>query len=421
LAFTGCEQLPGLLGNGLRVHRDLDLSRSAVTGGHQTSASTSAGAAIWLCEAQIGGRLLCLGTVIRADSQRSLQADRMHVAGTVRLMHGFFARGEIRMHGVQIGGSLDLTGARIENPAGVALDLGNANIGGDMFVAGDKAGRRAIILGRLDMGSARISGQFLIRDAVLREPGNTTPPSSYDRSRRGGTTVRAPRLSVGVEVTFAGSTQVTGGLDLSMSDMSSLAVGSECTLRAPGRIVLDLTNANVRSSLTLSSHAIEGTVRLTGALVHGDLSLQGARLSAPASGSLLAAQGVSVDGDVLLRDLHATGGRLRFSRAVLGSVVASGAQLTNPGGQTLGLHQATVGGSVALTAGFSSDGLVMLSQSTVEGELECAGGSFTCPTPSQRNPQGNAIEAISATIRGAMPCRSAFSRPGSGCGSGDVA
>ena len=41
LALTSSPCLPGLLGNGLRLRRDLDLSRSRVAGAHWTSASTS--------------------------------------------------------------------------------------------------------------------------------------------------------------------------------------------------------------------------------------------------------------------------------------------------------------------------------------------------------------------------------------------
>jgi len=58
LALTGCDKVPGLLANGVRIRRDLDLSRSHVTGALSTSASTSKLSAIWLCESEIGGRLL---------------------------------------------------------------------------------------------------------------------------------------------------------------------------------------------------------------------------------------------------------------------------------------------------------------------------------------------------------------------------
>ena len=73
LSLTGCASLPGLLGNGLRIRRDLDLSRCRIAGAHRTSASTSRGAAIWLCESEIGGRLLCVDTVIDGQGQRAIQ------------------------------------------------------------------------------------------------------------------------------------------------------------------------------------------------------------------------------------------------------------------------------------------------------------------------------------------------------------
>ena len=128
LALTGCDRVPGLLANGVRVRRDLDLSRSHVAGALSTSASTSKLSAIWLCESEIGGRLLCVDTVIDGGD-RSIQADRLHVVGNVRLLHRFTARGEVRLIGARIGGSLDLTGARIESfGTGLALDLGEAVI-----------------------------------------------------------------------------------------------------------------------------------------------------------------------------------------------------------------------------------------------------------------------------------------------------
>ena len=45
LALTGCIRLPGLLANGVRIRRDLDLSRTHVTGTLRTAASTSKRAA----------------------------------------------------------------------------------------------------------------------------------------------------------------------------------------------------------------------------------------------------------------------------------------------------------------------------------------------------------------------------------------
>lgn len=406
LAMTRCARLPGLLANGLRVRRDLDLSGSRITGAHVTSASTSKRSAVWLCESDIGGRLLCVGTVILAGGERSIQADRMHVGGNIRLLHEFTARGEIRMIGARIEGSLDITGASIEpsTGAGLVLDLSEAVIEGSMFLINGASGRNPTLRGRIDMGGARIAGQFLMRHATLEERGAIPADSTHSGHRVRGTALNAPRLSVGAELTLEGSCRVAGGIDLSMSELSSLAIGSGCSLHAPGRTALDLTNAEVHSTLTIGSQVhVEGTVRLSGSRIHGNLCLRGASLSAPEGRSLIAAQGVTVDGEAELQRLSAAGGDLGFRAASIGSFVdASGALLANPGGYTLSLHQANVKGSVWLTDGFESAGVVNLDRAVIEGRLQCTRGSFTCPAPNERSPGGHAIEAVSATIRGGM-------------------
>lgn len=401
LTLTGCPRLPGLLGNGLRLRGDLDLSGSTVTGAHRTSASLGKRAAIWLCEARIGGRVLCLDTTIRAEGERALQADRMRVGGPIRLLHGFSSYGEFRLTGAHIGGSLDIIGGRIEAPGAIALDLGDAVIGGNLFIV-DGGGRRPVIRGRVDIGSAHISGQFLFRNATLEGSDSMPADRGHAGTRVSGTAMSAFRLTVGAEVALEGSCDVTGGLDLSMSDLSSLSVSPECSLRAGGRTALDLSNAELRSTLMMSGVTVAGTIRLSGARIHGQLTLSNTRLSQPERSSLVAARGVTVDGDVELHGLRSSGGNLRFSNAVLGSVVAAGAELDNPGGVTISLHQATARGSVVLARGFRSTGLVLLSRATMTGRLECDDGTFGCPGPNQRNEQGHAIEAISLHARGGM-------------------
>jgi hypothetical protein len=405
LVLTGCA-LPGLQANGVRIQRDLDLSRAHVTGTLRTSASTSKHSAIWLCESEIGGRLLCVDTVIDGHGERSIQADRMHVTGNVRLLHQFTAHGEVRLIGARIGGSLDLTGARIESfGTGLALDLGEAIIEASVFLIDDPSGRRPLIRGRIDMGQARIGGQFLIRNATLEAPSAAAPVGSvYSRSRVGGTALSAPRLAVGAEVTLEGTCTVTGGIDLSMGELSSVSVRSGCSLHAPGRTALDLTNTELLSTVTVGEQVpVAGTVRLTGARIHGNLCLRGAILTAPEGGSLLAAQGISIDGEAELQSLEATGGDLGLRAATIGSYVdATGAQLRNPGGYTLNLVQANVKGSVRLADGFRSYGEVVLNRAAIEGRLICTRGTFDNPALPGGDGSGDAIEAISATIRSGL-------------------
>ena len=401
LTLTGSPRLPGLLGNGLRLRGDLDLSGSTLTGAHRTSASLGKRAAVWLCEARLGGRLLCRDTVIRPEGERAVQADRIRTGGPIRLLHGFVSEGEVRLTGAHIGGSLDIIGGRIEAHGAIALDLGDAVIGGNLFIV-DGGGRRPVIRGRMDMGSAHIDGQFLFRNATLEGSDSMPADRGHAGTRVSGTAMSATRLTVGAEVALEGQCDVSGGLDLSMSDLSTVFVGPECTLRAGGRTALDLSNAELRSTVMMAGVSVVGTVRLSGARIHGQLTLTGAQLSQPERSSLIAARGITVDGDCELMRLHGTGGSLRFSNATLSSVVAVGAELDNPDGVTLSLHQATVRGSVVLARGFRSVGLVLLSRATMTGRLELDRSSFDSPGPSNRNPQGHAIEAISLHARGGM-------------------
>jgi hypothetical protein len=401
LALTGCA-LPGLLGNGVRIRRDLDLSRSQLTGAHRTSASTSQTSAIWLCESDIGGRLLCVDTVIDGLGGRAMQADRLHVGGSVRLLHGFSARGQVRLIGAQLDGSLDLVGAQLECPAGTALDLGEAVIGGTVFLINDVQGRAPVIRGRVDLGLARISGQLFIYNAVLENRGPEPNERGYSRPAARGCAINAPGLTVGAEVTFDGDCQIAGSVDLSMCEVSGVIIGGQCALTAPGTSALRLTNAQVRGDVKVEAGArVAGTVRLAGAVIHGMLTLSGI-ISAPERRSAVGATALVVDGDVDLTGLHTTGGRVNFRSATLGSLAADGALLDNPDGYSISLNQAVVKGSVRLVDGFSSIGLVVLNRATIEGRLQCTGGSFSCPAPGYRNARGHAIEAISANVRGGI-------------------
>jgi len=402
LVLTNSPCLPGLLGNGLRLRRDLDLSGSQVVGAHQTSASTSKRSAIWLCESEVGGRLLCVGTTINGQGDRSIQADRIRVGGAVRLIHQFRSTGEIRLMGGRLGGSLDLTGARVESQHGPAIDLEDATVEGSVFLIDDSTGRRPLIRGRFDMDSTRIAGRLLIRNATLEVRKDALVSSTYARPTLSGTALSATRLSVGGDVILAGRCQVDGRIDLSLGDMSSVSIGADCVLRAPHRTALDLTNAEIRAFVRLDPNAtVEGTVKLAGAVIHGTLALHG-QMSQPEDRSLVGGSAVTVDGDVFLEGLRTSGGAVNLSGAKLGSLNASRAQLHNPGGYSIRISQATINGPVRLIDGFTSTGLVALNRSRIEGRLHFTGGSFHCPAPTPINKDGHAIEAISATVHGSI-------------------
>jgi len=401
LAFLDCPALPGLIANGITVQADLAVTGCRVVGSHRTSASMSRRAAVWLCESSIGGRLLCIDTVIDPQGERAIQADRMRVGGTARFIN-FSATGELRLVGLQVDGSLDLAGTQVAAPRGLALDLGDAAIAGNMYVAPSEAGRRPEIHGRIHLGSTRIDGTLLIQDATLVRPDHEE--GRYHSPRFHGKAMVGLRLFVGAELSIEGATTITGSVDLSSAELGRFALASPGTIVAPGQAALDLTNAEIRSGVTVDDGVhIRGAILLVSARIHGRLVLSGVVLTDPEAHSLLKAEGTVIDGDVDLRRMRATGGQLKFWRCTIGGGFdAAEALVENPAGGTVRLHQSEVRGSVRLVRGFSSVGCVVLSRSVVGGRLDLDGGRFHCPTPTDFNPEQAAIRAVSATFSGGM-------------------
>jgi hypothetical protein len=449
LKLTGC-CLPGLRANGLTLHRDLELSGSHFKGAHDTETSMSRWAAVWLCDANIGGRLHCVNTKIDSlsaggDPYCSIYADRIRVGGPVRLIHEFIAIGQIRLIGAKIAGSLDLTGAEVRASQGQAIDLEDADIEGSVFIVEHAAQmsddgktvipeRRPDISGRIDLGSARIASRFLIRKALITGLPAELQEGSYAKSAAPGTVIHAPRLNVGARVQITDGSVVIGGIDIAMGELSSLYVEKSCQILSPGTDALNLSHSRVRGRVRLASATtVAGTIRLTGAVIQGDLGLHG-DLREPSKASLVTGSPMTINGEVSLTGLKTYGGRIKFRGASLGSVDAERATLSNPGFESLNLKQAVVHGSVRLVDKFSSAGLVVLNRCRIEGRLLLAGGTFTAPAPDmgregvcdeepdsrgqagsrgglKRIASRHAIEAISADVHGGMDLRWTTVRP----------
>ena len=177
-----------------------------------------------------------------------------------------------------------------------------------------------------------------------------------------------PGCRSGAEMVLAGRCEVTGRIDMSMSDVSSVSIGADCVLRAPGRTALDLTNAQIRALLRLDERAaVEGTIRMAGAVIRGMLALHG-ELSQP--GARVAGRRQRDDRGRRRLPRRPAHRRRRGhpGRGPAGQPQSPrNAQLHNPGGYSLRLSQAVVNGPVRLIGGFSSTGLVVLNRSHRRG------------------------------------------------------
>jgi hypothetical protein len=408
--------LPGILGNGVRIRRDLVLSHTLITGALQTTSSISRSAAVWLTEAEVGGRIIAVGTVIDADGDRAIQADRCQVTGDIRLIQGFRATAEIRLIGAQLGGSLDLAGCQLVPRNGRAVDLAEATVGGSLFI-NDSPAHAPLIQGRLEMGRVAINGRVLIRRATLNAPAAGVGRHHYnakDPAQR--LAIVAQGASIRGELSIDEHTTVDGGITFAGAEIDGGIHLDGATIHNASDIALDFTHVRVGSKVSALGANIQGTVDLDGAEVAGSLGFARADISRPAGRYCVTAVRAVVHGDVQLADAKVGGtdpgasGGVRFRGAELrGLFDAERAQVVSPGDTAVNLHQARISGNLRLCDGFRSVGVIALNRAVVEGRLRCDGGRFEWrprevgdTRPAKRNDRVVAFEAISATFRGGV-------------------
>jgi len=421
LAFVAGTQLPGLLANGVRIRRDLDFSGSEVTGALTTTASTSRTAAIWLTEAEVGGRLLGVGTRIHGPADRAIQADRTRFGSNIRLIHGFSTDGELRLLAIRLEGSLDLTGARLVPKNDRALDMAESHVGGSIFIIDDEAfqdsrGRRPEIRGRVELGHTTVGGRVLVRNTTFVGPavgagGHHYLPGGVMRR----CALKAPRLSIVGDLEISGTCRIEGGLDLTAADVKGAVVLDGQVVQNPGDRSVDLTNASVGGDLSAANLRSQGAFYLAGAHIHGSVRLAGAYLSHPvrvagpaaerAPDVLLEASGVHIDRDLDMTGLVTRGGELWFGDARLGALVdLAGARLLCTNGVAVTFHQATVGGTLRFIDGFRSKGLLGFARARIGGRLAFDDSTLLWRGRDKPifNPHGLAVEAIGTTVEGGI-------------------
>src|SRR5664280_986617 len=253
-------------------------------------------AAVNLDGANIGGALACSGAQLRNDSGPALYADGLTVGDSVFLRAGFTATGAgedgaVRLPGANISGQLACSGAQLRNDSGPALLADGLTVGGGVFLHDGFTATGTGEDGAVRLLGANVSGQLDCSAAQLR---NDSGPA-----------LTADRLTV------------AGGVFL-------------C------------------DGFTATGAGKDGAVRLPGANISGQLDCPGAQLRND-SGPALLADGLTVGGDVFLREgFTATGagerGAVRLTGAnISGQLGCSGAQLRNDSGPALAADGLTVG------------------------------------------------------------------------------
>ena len=108
-----------------------------------------------LLGARIGGQLNCTGGRFENPCGEALKADGADIRGSVNLCASFHATGVVWLVGTRIGALLNCAGGRFENPKKKALVADSAEIGGSVFLHDGFCAS-----GQVWLSGARITGQL---------------------------------------------------------------------------------------------------------------------------------------------------------------------------------------------------------------------------------------------------------------------
>jgi len=147
--------------------------------------------------------------------------------------------------------------------------------------------------------------------------------------------------------------------------------------------------------LLSSGFRAEGAVRLLSATIGGNLDCEGGLfINRRSDAFAFGADGVKVDGDVILnRGFRAEGEVRLLSASIGGNLDCEGALFINKGSDALSMDRVKVEDNVFLCSGFKAEGEVRLVGADIGGDLECQRGNFI-------NSEYDSLSAHNAKVEG---------------------
>ncbi|WP_143229572.1 hypothetical protein [Actinophytocola xanthii] len=313
----------------------------------------------------------------------TLHAEGLRVEGDLFLrsatLRGAGEGGAVRLLGALIGGQLDLGDSEVLNTTGPALHADGLRMEGDLFL------RSATLRGAGESGAVRLLGALIGGQLDLEgsEITNATDPAfAADGLRVEGDLFLRNAVLQGTD--GGGAVRLLGALIGGQLDLE----GSEITNATDPAFAAD--GLRVEGDLFLRNAVLQGTdgggaVRLLGALIGGQLDLGGSEIT-NATGPAFAADGLRVEGSLFLRNAALRGagesGAVRLLGARIGGQLGlEGGEITNITGPALRADSLRVERGLflrnAALAGAGESGAVRLLGAQVGGQLGLEGGEIT--------------------------------------------
>ncbi len=375
----------------------------------------SPGGAVCFTGATIGDDLVLQGARLIAGDGPAFNGEILIVKGAAWLDQGFTATGAgpsgaVSLAGARITRQLSLRGAKLANGSGPALAADLLTVR-----AGLMADQGFTAIGAGELAAVRLSGAS-IRGYLLLDGATLT--------NRSGPALAAAQLSVQGDLTMTGR-------GAAGTRFSATGTAGACTVQLAEASVtgdLSLERATVVSYPVRDpgTGGGNGAVCLSDAAIGGDLVLAGAALTS-ADGPALLADRVTVAGDALRcdhsgADFRATGtgdlGAVCLAGAhVAGQLSLRAAALTSKNGPALGADGVTVEGDVLLDLGFTATGTgpratVGLRAAVIGGRLSLDAGTVTSSRAAdEAGPPGEgqgAVHLAGATVGGDLLARGAM-------------
>lgn len=421
----------------------IDASNSIVENGIFLSDGFQANGIVCLDGVILGGSLDCTGGLFINPGKWALEANGAKVPGSVFLNNGFRAEGMVGLVGMEIGGNLECNQGEFINKDKVALNANGLRVGGDVFLCegfwgkgqevqakGFRAKGEVKLVGAEIKGSLecrggdfvnpngpafqgkgiRVDGSILLHDGFRAEGsvnlvgakvGGNLECNCGRFINRSKTALDAERISVKGNVFLSANSWGNNKIEKDVYFYSEGEIkfiraeigGSlECTgghFFNETRCAFNAMNSEICGNIYMrNGFKSKGLVSLVGATINGNLECnQGLFINN--KGTCLDAERVKVFGDVFLCDgfwgnekkIIAEGfraeGEVKFVRAVVtGSINCRSGMFVNPGDSALKADGLRAEGNVFLCDGFKASGQVHLGDAIIVGNLKCTNGEF---------------------------------------------
>jgi len=362
LEFSGSSFLKGAIVDGAEVAGDVFLGKSTL-GEKSLSKGT-----FRMAGARIGGDLDCQGGVFENPGGVALEVTDTRVGGNLFLSNRFSANGKVDISHCQIGDNLNCSGGTFSNPASNATAL---------FARGMKVGGETLLFqkfacdGLVDMMSATFTGNLEFGGS-FSNPGKTALLLQAAMTKN----------NVVFDEDFAANGEV---------DMEGIQVAGSLrcsgTFKNPGKeaFSINLDSAEIMESVYLSDAiSTEGEVHLGGIRIDGDLDCSNGTFRNP-QGQTIDADRARIKGSVFLRTYGGSKAGSSFSSygevnlviaEIGGNLECDGGSFINQGSMALTANSAAIGGNVFLRNGFVAVGEVNFVGATIRNVIQCENGTF---------------------------------------------